>query len=84
MFANKLTVQRSVTKFYYDILANPLPKLCLRRPIILSVAANDQGVFLFFPPFLFSAFLFLLFFFAVHNIHADIRRSIKFCARRRT
>lgn len=46
-FAQKLSGQRTVAGFCDDAFANPLPKLILRGPIFISVAAHDERVFLF-------------------------------------
>jgi hypothetical protein len=45
-FPDELSAQRLIARFDDDALPNPLPELILRRPEFISVAADDQSVFL--------------------------------------
>ena len=54
MFADEITGKRVILSFDNDALTEPLPELCLCRPKLLLIPADDQCRMLF----LFFTFLF--------------------------
>ncbi len=62
MLALKRACKRLIRCFHDDTFPDPLPELCLRRPELLTVAADNQRrAFLLFLLFLFDVQLFIRF-----------------------